>query len=146
MHICYNRAFNNVEMKNIIFWDFCLKFRGLTGLASVWRVIKLQLILGIICTVIVLICTRNGNDVFSSILGCLIALIPTFLYIKVVFRSGVVNYPRDALKLHKKAMIVRFLTSFGLFILVICLFKECNFLVLFLTYIMSLSAYWFSLV
>ena len=116
------------------------------SLAPVWRVVKLQLILAIICTLIVLMTVHSRNAVISSLVAAMIAIIPTALYIKIAFAKGVVNYPQNALKQHKKAMVARFLASLVLFFLVCCYFRQCNFLVLFIVYIIILSAYWFSLV
>lgn len=115
-------------------------------LMPVWRVIKLQLAGGASCSLIALIIMQNRSYFVSALLGCIIAIIPTVVYIKIAFAKGVINYPQKALKQHKNAMVLRFLTSLLLFAVVFMCFKHCDFLVLFSTYIIVLSAYWFSLV
>lgn len=88
----------------------------------------------------------NYDYFISSILGSVIAIIPTFLYVKVAFVNGVINYPENALKQHKRAMKLRFLLTLILFALVFVYFRHCNFLLLFIDYIVTLSAYWINLI
>ena len=73
-------------------------------------------------------------------------MIPTFVYIKIAFANGLIILPSEAFKLHKKAMIAKFIVNLVLFMLIIMLYKDCNFLALFLTYIITLSGNWLNLV
>ncbi len=116
------------------------------NLGVVWRILKLQVIVGIICAGLVFVITHSRNSFISSICGSLLAIIPATIYAIIAFRRGAVNYPRDALQQHKKAITFRFLTTAILFTLVCYYFRQCNFLLLFAVYIISLSAYWLSLV
>lgn len=110
------------------------------------RVIKFQLALGVICTLAVALITQNLNSILSALIGVALVLLPTLGYAFVAFRRGVVAYPGVALGRHQKAMVLRFILNFVLFALVIINFRQCNFLVLLITYFVTLSGYWFSLI
>jgi F0F1-type ATP synthase assembly protein I len=78
-------------------------------------------------------------------MGSMIAIVPTYAYIKIAFRHGSVVLPQEALSNHKKAFMVRFGLNLFLFTLVGLFDKQCNFLVLFGVFFAVLSAYWLSL-
>lgn len=109
-------------------------------------VLKLQLALGACCVLIVALIAKDLNSVFSAFLGLILVLLPTLLYVFMVFRHGVVAYPKIALGRHQKAMVFRFVANFVLFLLVVISYKQCKFLWLLLTYFVTLSGYWFSLI
>ena len=110
------------------------------------RVILLEVILTVLVTLVVAIITKNYNNTLSVFLGGVLVMIPTVVYAFLVFRNGVVAYPGVALKQHQKAMVFRFLANFILFAIVIIFYRQCNFLLLLLGYLVTISGYWLSLI
>lgn len=110
------------------------------------KAIRLQVGLCLTCIVVVAIVAKNFNSVVSAAVGGGLVIIPTLLYAHIVFRKGVVNYPATTLRLHQIAMVARFIANFVLFVIVCLSYKQCDFLTLFVTYLVTLSAYWLSLI
>ncbi|MBP9743351.1 MAG: ATP synthase subunit I, partial [Burkholderiales bacterium] len=110
------------------------------------RAVKLQIGLSLICVVVTAIIAKNLNSIISAAVGGGLAIIPTLLYAYIVFRKGLINYPATTLRLHQMAMAVRFIANFVLFVIVCLNYKQLDFLILFVTYLVTLSAYWLSLI
>lgn len=108
-------------------------------------VLRLQFGLGGVFSILCLFVTQELHDFISAILGFMLVIIPTLVYIKIAFAQGMVVAPNIALQLHKKAIIYRFLASTALFGVVCLGYKSGNFLILFVAYLVTLSGYWFSL-
>lgn len=113
--------------------------------AVVVRVLKLQLLLAVCSVVITAIIVSNLNSIYSSLIGCVIAIVPTVAYVLIAFRDGVVVSPSKAFQNHKNAFMVRFLLNVLLFVLTCVLYKNCNYLTLFSSFCVVLSAYWLSI-
>ncbi len=113
---------------------------------DVKNIIKLQLVLGLCFVIFVVIISKSYNNILSAFLGLLIALIPTIAYTKIAFAKGLVNYPSVILARHKKAMLLKFIFNIILFALVFLSYKQCNFFVLFTSYMITLSGSWVSLI
>lgn len=112
----------------------------------VHKVIKTQLVLavaGILCIGLV---TRNFNSILSVMFGCIVAFVPTLIYVKVAFQKGLLAYPNQVLKRHQRAVVLRFLVSFFLFSLICYSYSSCNFLLLLVAYVITLSSYWIILI
>ncbi|MFN7094365.1 MAG: hypothetical protein ACK4M7_03275, partial [Burkholderiales bacterium] len=60
--------------------------------------------------------------------------------------KGNIVYPTHALGSHQKAALIRFLVNMILFALVFISYPQCKVIELFLTYFVTLSGYWFSLI
>lgn len=110
------------------------------------KVILLEVILTTIATLLVVLISKNYNNALSVFLGGVLVIIPTTIYSFFVFKKGVVAYPSIALKRHQKAMVFRFLANFILFAVVIIFYQQCNFLLLLLGYLVTISGYWLSLI
>ncbi len=110
------------------------------------KVIRCELILALICICVIALFTRNYNSIFSAFLGGVLGLVPTIVYAYIAFRKGIVVYPEAALRRHQKAMVFRFIANFVLFTLVLIMYRQCNFLLLLISYFVTLSGYWFSLI
>lgn len=110
------------------------------------KVIRWELTLAGICTLVVAITTKNFNSTLSAILGGILVLVPTVIYAFIAFRKGVIAYPGVALGRHQKAMVFRFIINFVLFALVVIFYRQCNFLVLLITYLITMGGYWLSLI
>lgn len=113
--------------------------------ANIKLVLKLQLVFALVMTALSYMINRSAANLLSALVGGAIAIIPTQVYVKVAFSRGLVVNPNEALRLHKKAVVSRFLLTMGLFVLVLIMYRKCNFFVAFITYIVVLSAYWFGL-
>ena len=118
------------------------------NLQLIWnnKVILWEVMITFLLTFLVFINGKNYNYTLSVFLGGILVIIPTFIYSFTVFINGLVAYPSVALKRHQKAMVFRFLANFVLFALVMVLYRQCNFVLLFLGYIITLSGYWLSLI
>ena len=118
------------------------------NLQLIWnnKVILWEVMITFLLTFLVFINGKNYNNTLSVFLGGILVIIPTFIYSFTVFINGLVAYPSVALKRHQKAMVFRFLANFVLFALVMVLYRQCNFVLLFLGYIITLSGYWLSLI
>lgn len=115
------------------------------NLTKVMAVVKLQILIAIawiLCTALV---SKNLNSVYSSVIGTLIAVVPTYAYVRIAFRDGAVVTPIIALQNHKKAATLKFVLNLSLFLLVCLFYRSCNFLALFGAFFVVLSAYWLSL-
>ena len=110
------------------------------------KVIRWELSLALICTLVVAVVTRNYNSIISAFLGGVLVLVPTLIYVYIAFRKGVIAYPGVALGRHQQAMVLRFVVNFVLFALVVIIYRQCNFLLLLISYFVTLSGYWLSLV
>ena len=110
------------------------------------RVITLQFLLGLLCTLVVAGLTRNYNSTFSAVVGAGLVIFPTLVYSIIAFAKGSVAFPVIVLGRHQKAMIARFVLNFVLFFIVLVTYRQCDFVVLFSTYLITFSGYWFSLV
>ena len=111
---------------------------------AVVQVLKWQVIFGITAILLVSVIKHDINSSFSALLGLLCVLLPTIIYIRVAFVKQVLA-AENVLKLHKKAMLLKFISNLILFALVFLFYKKCDVIVLFMTYIISISGYWFSL-
>ena len=111
---------------------------------AVVQVLKWQVIFGITAILLVSVIKHDINSSFSALLGLLCVLLPTIIYIRVAFVKQVLA-AENVLKLHKKAMLLKFISNLILFALVFLFYKKCDVIVLFMTYIFSISGYWFSL-
>lgn len=110
------------------------------------KVVKLQFLMGLACVLVVAVISRNANIILSASVGFSLACIPTIVYSMIAFSKGLVVLPSVAYMQHQKAMIVRFLLNILLFGLTVLYYRQCNFIVLFIAYFITLSAYWFSLI
>ncbi|MBY0380237.1 MAG: ATP synthase subunit I [Burkholderiales bacterium] len=81
--------------------------------------------------------TKNINTAFSCLLGCIIVFTLNIIHLRVAFYKGFVVKPKEALIQHKKAMFLKFVANIILFITLILLYKNCNYLALFLGYIIT---------
>jgi F0F1-type ATP synthase assembly protein I len=115
-------------------------------IVGVSQVIKLQLGLGSACSLLVALIMQDFNSILSALLGFALALASTVVYAKVAFAKGKIAYPAHALSSHQKAALLRFLVNMVLFALVFISYPQCKVIELFLTYFVTLSGYWFSLI
>ena len=110
------------------------------------KVILWEVILTFIFTSLIACVSNNYNNVLSAFLGGVLVFIPTLIYSFFAFKKGIVAYPRVALKRHQKAMVFRFFANFILFTTVIVFYRQCNFLLLLIGYLIAISGYWVSLI
>lgn len=108
------------------------------------RVIKLQLLIGLLAVIIVLIFNKNLLSVISAFCGLAIAVIPTVIYVKLAWSNKVINSEQIFAR-HKKAELFKFILTILAFVLVFVCFKKVHILALFTTYVATLSSYWFCL-
>lgn len=111
----------------------------------VLRVIKYQLLQGVIAAFFILIIKKDLTAFLSALCGILIALIPTLVYAKVVISKNIDDIHATYRK-HKLAIGLKFLSNAMCFLVVFLLYKNVNVLMLFITYIISLSGYWTSII
>ncbi len=110
------------------------------------KVILWEVVLTLIFTLLVAVISKNFNSILSAFLGGVLVFIPTLVYSFFAFKKGVVAYPGVVLKRHQKAMVFRFLANFILFALVIIFYRQCNFLLLLIGYLVTIAGYWVSLI
>ena len=108
------------------------------------KVAKTQLVVGLIGFLILSIVFRNLTTSISSALGLICALLPTLVYIKVVWNSPYLGLSRVFAQ-HKKAMLLKFSCNLGGFMLVVVGYHQLHFVALLLTYVLTLSGTWLSL-
>lgn len=108
-------------------------------------VIKLQLILGIVASLACYTVDSTMVTGFSALLGMSLVVISTSAYLGLIW-SRTVLAAEKVFAQHKKAMIVRYLTNFIGFLVIFTVFKDVNVFALFITYIVTISAYWLSLI
>ena len=110
------------------------------------KVILWEVVLTVTFTLLVAIISKNLNSTLSAFLGGFLVFISTLIYSFFAFKRGVVAYPSIVLKRHQKAMVSRFLANFILFALVIIFYRQCNFLLLLIGYLVTIGGYWVSLI
>lgn len=110
------------------------------------KLVKIQLIMGLIATIALVAYRHNLNTAFSGIAGSFLAIVPTVVYAKIAFTEHLAVAPAIAFVRHKKAMLSRFLLNLVLFAIVLFLYKKCDYIALFVTYFITLAGYWVSLV
>jgi ATP synthase protein I len=111
--------------------------------SKIFNVLYLQLLLGSIVAVAVALFANPY--VVSAICGVTIALLSTGVYSYFTFRYGVVATPKTALRRHQVAMLIRFVVNAVGFLVVLLLYPHVNFIAMIITYCITLSGYWFSL-
>lgn len=112
---------------------------------TIFNVIKLQLIQGVIAVVVVTLYMKSFVGFYSGFLGLLIAVIPTLVYAKVVVTKKIDNANIMYGK-HKKAMAVKFIINGVGFFIVFLNFKNISVFSLFTVYVIAISGYWTSLI
>lgn len=119
---------------------------GNTGhLVIVKKVLQLQILLALAVVLCAYLMRCNINDACSSIIGAVIAILPTLIYVRIAFKNGLVTSPIKALGRHQKAFFIRFALNLFLFLITFLFYRNCNFLILFISYVVVLGAYWLSL-
>ena len=103
------------------------------------NLIKIQLIITILNIIVVSLVFKSLTDVLSVALGSTIVIVSSIVYASIAFSYGLIVIPNIAIKQHKKAMLTKFLVNFLLFVVVITLYKKCNYLLLFISYIITQS-------
>ncbi len=111
---------------------------------TVFCVIKLQFIQGIVALLMVFLYKYSFSALYSGFLGLLIAVIPTIAYAKVVITEKIDN-ANIMYRKHKKAMMIKFIINGMIFMLVFLFVKNINIFSLFFVYIVAISGYWTSL-
>lgn len=108
-------------------------------------VFRLQLVLGLTAFLIISGVYRNIAASIAAGLGVVLALLPALLYIIIVWNSQNISAAKVFAQ-HKKAMLTKFISNLALFILVSAAYHDAYFLVLFITYIITLTGSWLCLV
>lgn len=109
------------------------------------RVIKCQIIQGAVAALSLSLWYGSKIVIISSILGMLLAIIPTVIYAKIAISKKVENY-LIAYKKQKIAMITKFIVNGTGFLLVFSMIKNLSPGVLFSVYIIALSGHWTSMI
>jgi F0F1-type ATP synthase assembly protein I len=105
-----------------------------------------QLMCGLVALIFFALADFSYNTIASSIIGTFIAVLPTIIYAKFAFAKGLVVLPKEALRLHKKAMVYKFIANILLFVIVLGLYKKCNYIALYCSFLAALCGNWFSLI
>jgi len=113
--------------------------------SSIKKLFILQFFLGGMAITAFSIIKHDLTATFSGILGVLLVMLPSLIYVRMTVLNKRVANPYIILGRHKKAMVVRFFSSALLFLFVVLLYRKCNFLVLFVTYCVAISSNWFVL-
>lgn len=114
--------------------------------SALWKrmhIVKLQILIGILCLAIAIF-SWNMYLILSVILGALLVIVPTLVYIRVSMMNKVIPVGQVFAR-HQKAELFKFFTNLVGFALVFILFKKVHVLALFTTYVVTLSSYWLSL-
>ena len=86
--------------------------------------------------------TQSMNLVFSCLLGCVFVFVLNVIHFRVAFSNGLILKPKKALLQHKKAMFLKFVVNIIIFITIFIYYKNCNYLALFLGYIITQFSGW----
>lgn len=112
---------------------------------AIIKVIKFQLIQGVIAIVLMFCFKSNLVSLYSGLFGLLIALFPTLVYASVVI-SDKIDDANTMFRKHKKAMLFKFITNAIGFLAVFLIFKNIDNFALFCVYIVTISGCWTSLI
>jgi F0F1-type ATP synthase assembly protein I len=107
------------------------------------KVIKYQIIQGIIAVIVIAIITRHFIDIYSGVCGLIIALVPTIVYSKIAVSNKIDSF-YVMYKKHKQAMILKFIVNCLGFLVVFILFRHVSALSLFIVYFVTLCGHWTS--
>lgn len=107
------------------------------------QVVKLQLLMAVLCSIIAVF-SWNLYLSLSVLIGALLVIVPTLVYIKVSKINKVLPV-NQVFARHQKAELFKFFSNLFGFALVFIVFKKVHVLALFATYVVTLSSYWLSL-
>ena len=113
---------------------------------SIIFIVSTQLIIGVFLILLTYALTRDFNDTNSLLIGVLMSIMSTLCYVLITFRVGFVHLPKIAYKNHQIAVIIKFMLNIVVFILVLNYYKNCNFLLMLIGYVLTMSSYWLSLI
>ena len=105
-----------------------------------------QFFCGLAAVVFFSIVDFSYNTVISAVIGIIIAVTPTLIYAKLAFAKGLIVLPKEAFRLHKKAMVYKFISNLLLFVVVLSVYKKCNYVALYCSFLAALCGNWFSLI
>ncbi len=108
------------------------------------QVVKLQFLIGVLAILVTAVKSLNSYATISAILGFLLALLPTLVYIRIAWSKKVLP-PDTVFAKHKKAELYKFFVNLFGFAIVFIFFRQVHALALFTTYVVTLSSYWFSM-
>ena len=115
-----------------------------SALKEYLRIIILKIGLATIFNVIIAVFSQNLYSCLSALFGSLLALFPALVYIKVAYSKKILPAEQILVR-HKKAELYKFLTNIFGFVIVFISFRQVHALVLFASYLVTLSAYWLAL-
>lgn len=109
------------------------------------KVLTIQVALIVICFLISFVCRYNSNTLLSVALGGFLAILPNFVYAKIVNVKCVLPV-HQVLPLHQKALLLKFFVNLVAFVCVLVLYRQVDSKALFITYVVTLGSYWIALV
>ncbi|KTD07682.1 F0F1 ATP synthase subunit I [Legionella jamestowniensis] len=112
------------------------------GLDGVRRLLVAQLMICVLIALVLLL-TWGRKEALSALLGGLVAIIPTALFARKLFRYQGARAARQIVKGFYVGEALKIVTTIGLFTFVFMSFKIAP-LAFFLTYIVVLMSHWFA--
>jgi hypothetical protein len=108
-------------------------------------ILKSQLIIMILLVVICMLITKSNNSVLSVLMGSFLIITLTILTYWLILKNSFITLPEVAIKKHKKGLIYKFFINIIAFLLIYKLYKNCDYLWLFIGYIFTQMSFWLTL-
>jgi hypothetical protein len=121
-------------------------FKIVNYIMPIRLLLRLQLFIALLLLIICLFMTNSCNSVLSATIGSLLVFSLTYLTYFLTLHNSLVVLPNIAIKNHKKTMIYKFFINIIFFLLIYILYKNCNYLWLFIGYISTQLSFWFVLI
>lgn len=108
-------------------------------------VLKIQLFISLCMLFICTMMTKDINAIISLVIGSGLIIFLTIVSYYITLKNNLIVLPKIAIKNHKKSAIYKFSINIIAFIFVYLLYKNCNYLWLFLGYSATQLSFWISL-
>ena len=111
---------------------------------TVWLILAVQVGITIAAALLALVIGGEPRTAWSALIGGAIGFSTAAIYARNIFAASG-KEPRELVKAHYRAELLKLAFTVGLFAAAFILYKEVSTLPLLLTYIATLTVYWFAL-
>jgi F0F1-type ATP synthase assembly protein I len=91
----------------------------------------------ILCIMVIMASYKDLNTTMSGLLGCVLVVVPYWVYVHIVFTvkpEVIVRSPHVLLNRYKIGVVTKFAITTALFVIITLCYKMCNFVALTATY------------
>jgi hypothetical protein len=105
-------------------------------------ILKIQLLIALFILFICTIITKDINAIISTVIGNSLIISLTILNYYITLRNNLFVLPKVAIKKHKIGALYKFIINIIAFACIYMLYKNCDYLWLFIGYITTQLSFW----